>query len=115
MSLAQANVETMAELAALEPFGPGNERPLFVARNLRVIESKANGKDGNTLCLTVAPADSAGGPGVRAVGFGLGAEWAPKLADKPRIDLMFQLELDEWQGQQRVQLRIKGLRLSKNS
>ncbi len=113
LPLGRANLETIAELAALEPFGPGNERPLFVARNLRVAESKANGKDGNTLCLQVAPVDSAGGPTARAVGFGMALEWAPKLADKPRIDLMFHLDLDEWQGQQRVQLKIRGIRLSK--
>jgi hypothetical protein len=50
---------------------------------------------------------------VRAVAFGQAPEWAPRLADKPKIDIMFRLEADEWQGQQRVQLRVEGLRLSK--
>ena len=113
LPLSRVNVETMAELAALEPFGMGNERPLFVARNLQVVESRANGKDGNTLCLQLAPAGAPGGTPARAVGFGMGAEWTPRLPAGTRVDCMFHLDLDEWQGQQRVQLRLRGLRLSK--
>jgi single-stranded-DNA-specific exonuclease len=112
LTLDRVNLETMADLQALEPYGPGNARPLFVARNLRVVDAKANGKDGNTLALTLGPADGAG-PTVRAVGFRLAQEWMPKLAARPRIDVMFKLEQDEWQGQQRVQMVLEGLRPSK--
>ncbi|HMA33687.1 MAG TPA: DHHA1 domain-containing protein, partial [Chloroflexia bacterium] len=113
LPLTRANIETMAELAVLEPFGAGNPRPLFVARNLRVVDSKANGKDGNTLVLGLVPAATPEGPRVRAFGHGLALEWMPKLAARPALDVMFQLKQDEWQGQQRVELEIKGLRLSK--
>ena len=112
LTLDRVNLETMADLQALEPYGPGNARPLFVARNLRVVDAKANGKDGNTLALTLAPADGAG-PTVRAVGFRQAQEWIPKLAARPRIDVMFKLEQDEWQGQQRVQMVLESLRQSK--
>jgi single-stranded-DNA-specific exonuclease len=113
LPLSRVNVETMAELAPLEPYGPGNARPLFVARNLRVLDYKVNGKDGRTLGMTLVPGDDPGARPVRAVAFGQAPEWAPRLADKPKIDIMFRLEADEWQGQQRVQLRVEGLRLSK--
>jgi len=103
----------VAELAPLEPYGSGNARPMFVARNLRVLDYKTNGKDGRTLAMTLAPGDDPGARPVRAVAFGMAPEWAPRLADKPKIDIMFRLEADEWQGQQRVQLRVEGLRLSK--
>jgi single-stranded-DNA-specific exonuclease len=113
LPLSRANIETVAELAALEPYGPGNSRPMFVARNLRVLDYKTNGKDGRTLAMTLAPGDDPGARPARAVAFGMAPEWAPKLADKPKIDIMFRLEADEWQGQQRIQLRVEGLRLSK--
>jgi single-stranded-DNA-specific exonuclease len=112
LPLNRANIETLAELQALEPYGHGNSRPLFVARNVRVVESRANGKDGRTLVVTLAPADGAGPP-VRAVGFGMAPDWQPKLAADSRVDIMFQLKLDTWQGQQRVEMELKGLRLAK--
>ncbi len=113
LPLGQISEELLAELAVLEPFGPANERPLFVARNVQVTESRANGKDGRTLCLTLAQGEMPG-PTVRAVGFGMGPEWQPRLASLPRVDVMYHVELDEWQGQRRVQLKLQGVRLSKS-
>jgi single-stranded-DNA-specific exonuclease len=112
LTLDRVNIETMAELQTLEPYGPGNMPAIFVARNLRVIDGKANGKDGNTLALALGAADGTG-PTVRAVGFRMAQEWMPKIAGRPRVDAMFKLEADEWQGQQRVQMVLEGLRLSK--
>ncbi|HUS16301.1 MAG TPA: single-stranded-DNA-specific exonuclease RecJ [Chloroflexia bacterium] len=112
LPLTRVTLETVAELSALEPFGHENKPPLFVARNLRVVDSKANGKDGRTLCIQVTPPDSPG-PTLRAVGFGQGQEWMPRLAAKPKVDVMYEIKVDEWNGQQRVELEIKGLRLSK--
>jgi len=114
LPLTRVTVETMAELSVLEPHGHGNSRPLFVARNVRVQESRANGKDGRTLVLTLAPPDSAG-PTVRAVGFGLAPDWLPKLQVGTRVDLMFGLKLDTWQGRQRVEVEIRGLRLAREA
>ncbi len=114
LPLTRVTAETMAELSVLEPHGHGNSRPLFVARNVRVQESRANGKDGRTLVLTLVPGDSAG-PIVRAVGFGLAPDWMPKLKPGTRIDLMFGLKLDTWQGQQRVEVDIRGLRLAREA
>lgn len=112
LPLTRVTVETMAELSVLEPHGHGNSRPLFVARNLRVQESSANGKDGRTLIVTLVPPDSPG-PLVRAVGFGLAPDWQPKLKAGTRVDLMFGLKLDSWQGRQRVEVEIRGLRLAR--
>ncbi len=114
LPLTRITVETMAELSVLEPHGHGNSRPLFVARNVRVQESSANGKDGRTLILTLIPPDSAG-PTVRAVGFGLAPDWMPKLKSGTRIDVMFGLKLDSWQGRQRVEVEIRGLRLAREA
>ncbi|MGI8588402.1 MAG: single-stranded-DNA-specific exonuclease RecJ [Chloroflexia bacterium] len=113
LPLAEATLEIVAALSMLEPCGHGNLRPMFVARNLRVLDSKANGKEGRTLVLTLAPPDS-DGPRVRAFAHGIATEWMPKLASKPKVDLMFHLKLNEWNGRQDVELEIRGLRTAKD-
>ncbi|MCB0151590.1 MAG: hypothetical protein KDE01_28550, partial [Caldilineaceae bacterium] len=39
-------------------------------------------------------------------------EWAALLGDGSRIDLAFQVEINEWQGNRRLQLNVQDLRPS---
>ena len=45
--------------------------------------------------------------GLDAIGFGLGG-WAEHMPD--RIDVAFQLEINEWQGRQSLQANLKDIR-----
>lgn len=41
--------QVVKELSLLEPFGKANTKPVFAARNVRVLESKVLGKNQNVL------------------------------------------------------------------
>ena len=45
------NEQVVAELKLLEPFGVGNEKPLFAERNLKLLYARILGKNANVLKL----------------------------------------------------------------
>ncbi|MFN8374305.1 MAG: hypothetical protein U0694_15685 [Anaerolineae bacterium] len=95
--------ELCQELGALEPTGYHNPAPIFVSRNVRVLECRTVGKEGQHLKLRIA---RAGQPPLDAIGFGLGA-WAAIKPD--RVDLAYQLEMNEWNGRQSLQLNVQDI------
>jgi single-stranded-DNA-specific exonuclease len=94
-------------LEGLAPFGCGNPTPVFAVRRQvthpRVLASKKEGEQGHLKLRLEA------NPQLDVIGFRL-AEKLP-LTEGP-VDLAFQLELDEWQGRNRVSLKLKDLRAS---
>jgi single-stranded-DNA-specific exonuclease len=96
------------EMEALQPFGAGNPRPVFVTRNLRCLSEPSVIKDRH-LKLRLA------GPQNRP----LEAIWwncietpgqTPEL--KGGIELAYTLETSVWNGDYRMQLNVVGLSCS---
>lgn len=92
------------ELQMLEPCGTGNRQPVLMARNVHISEYRTVGKDGRHLKLRLSRASQ---PPLDAIGFRLG-EWSEHMPE--RIDMAFQLEVNEWQGRQRLQANLKDIR-----
>lgn len=108
VKLETLNWALQQQFARLEPTGQDNATPRLLTRGARVREARTVG-DGKHLRLIVD-----GGPGtpvLDAVGFGFG-QWAAALRDEQRVDLVFQLEANEWQGRQRLQLNVQDVRKS---
>ena len=81
--------------------------PVLLARGVRVREAKPIGGQKQHLRLILD-----GGVNttvVDAVAFQQGA-WAKELSEGSRIDIAFQLEVNEWQGRRRLQLNVQDLR-----
>jgi single-stranded-DNA-specific exonuclease len=93
------------QLARLEPFGEGNPEPVFVTRELQVGQQRAVGADSQHLSLTVRN----GGAWWNAIAFRRGKE-AGQLPE--RIDLAYHLDMNEWNGQKRLQLVVQDWRPS---
>ncbi len=91
------------ELARLEPTGYGNPAPILKSSNLRVVESRPVGKEGQHLKLKLA---RAGQPALDAIGFGLG-HWLNHMPE--RIDAAYQLEINEWNGRRSLQLNLQDI------
>ena len=96
------------ELAALEPTGFMNATPTLMSANVRVLETRTVGRDNNHLKLKIA---RAGQPPLDAIGFGLGS-WAGEMPD--RIDVAYQLEINEWNGYRNLQLNLQDIRPASN-
>ena len=105
MALDQLGEPLVEEIARLEPYGPGNPRPLFVARQLRV--------RGAPQCLGKATMKcwlTDGRLTYQAVAFRWGAE-QPVLESGARLDIAFTPAMREWQGERSLQLELKDVRL----
>ncbi len=103
VELAQMSGELYRELVRLEPCGYANPQPLFLSRSVRLLGQRAIGGDGRHLRLTFSDG--------RVVWDGIAfrqGEWAGKLPD--RVDIVYHLEANEWNGQQRLQLNVQDLR-----
>jgi single-stranded-DNA-specific exonuclease len=94
------------ELSRLAPFGMGNPEPLLTSRGCAPRGARIVGN--NHLKLLVRHANVAT---LDAIGFGLG-HLLP--TDPGPIDLAYSARVDSWQGQDRIQLRLKDLRPSQS-
>jgi single-stranded-DNA-specific exonuclease len=105
ISLKQVDWELEKWLAKFEPHGMGNRPPLFVGRALSVIAADAIGADGKHLRLTLCQNE---GKPYKCIGFKFGS-WAGELAAGDRIDAVFEIGVNEWNGRRELQLRIADL------
>ncbi|NTW75695.1 MAG: single-stranded-DNA-specific exonuclease RecJ [Candidatus Moranbacteria bacterium] len=90
----------------LAPFGEGNPEPVFLLESVVVADVRMVGSDGKHLKLTLSV------PGKRpvdAIGFSLAAR-IPDLAPGDSIDILFQLDENEWNGSVNLQLKLLDMR-----
>lgn len=91
-------------LAYLGPHGIGNPGPLFLASGVALERAKRVG-DGHLKVALVA-----GSARLDAIGFGMAERHAPVSSGDERYDVLFRLELNEWQGVTRPQAKLVDLR-----
>ncbi len=94
----------VTDLALLEPCGNSNPQPTFICRNVHVADYRTVGKDGGHLKLKISRAAQ---PPLDAIGFGLG-DWVNQMPE--RIDIAFQLEMNEWNGRRSLQANLQDIR-----
>lgn len=92
---------------ALEPFGEGNPLPKFVSYRLQIRDLQWVGRDRQHLRLTLFDGKQLWS----AIGFRLAGK-APNLRSGDRVDVVYTLGFNTWQGQQRRQLKIIDIRCS---
>lgn len=96
------------EIRKLAPFGPGNPEPVFLTRALAVRSAQTLGRQEQHLKLLLAPENSP--LTLEAIGFGMGTLLST-LSPEKKVDLVYNLILDEWQGEKRVKLKIRDILL----
>ena len=101
VDLSEMNWATHALLEQLEPFGYANPTPVFLSREVTVRDARVVGECHLKMTL------SDGRAVWDAIAFRQGG-WAGKL---PRqIDVVYSLEVNEWNEEKRLQLNVKDLR-----
>lgn len=92
------------ELLLLEPFGKGNTKPVFAARNVTVLESRVLGKNQNVLRMKLMDESKTVREGIFFSS--CMQEVLEDLQKKPVMHILYYPEMNEFRGQRRLQLRI---------
>lgn len=102
MPVDYVNKALVRQLKVLEPFGKGNEKPVFADKGLTVRSARLIGKNENVLKMVL---ESAGGKIVDAVRFRAKQAEVPKCGD--RISIVYYPDLNEYQGRCVLQFIIQ--------
>lgn len=94
-------------LRCLEPFGPGNERPIFVTRNvINNRYTKRVGKTGEHLKLDVTDRTAA----ITGIAFGKG-DLALHLQNGNAVDVCYELEENIYNGVRSIQMMVEDIKI----
>lgn len=113
------NWDLVSELEKFAPFGYANRKPVFLVKNLEVHEIKAVGNNKDHLRASLRTTFENGrAKYFPAIGFRLGymleqmpgSETGLRWGDK--VDVVFQPEINEWNGDRELQLNVVDIRLS---
>jgi len=105
----EINQEVLDYLNKMSPYGPGNMRPVFVARGLQIhgmprIVGEQHLKFKASKDRTV----------FSAIGWKMG-EFYEMLISNRSLDMAFVIEENEWNGNKEIQLSIKDIRYSEST
>ena len=95
--------QLIGELELLEPFGKGNQKPLFAEKNLRVISPRIIGKNRNVLKCRLEDAD---GNQMEAVYFGDVEDCLKAMEEKPVMSFTYHPSVNEYMGRRSLQVTI---------
>jgi single-stranded-DNA-specific exonuclease len=107
LQLAEVTTQLIQEIGALHPFGAGNPEPTFAVKGLDVMDARTVGE--KHLKMTVRQGRSLP---FESIGFGMKSLIERGIPARAPVDLAFIPELNHWNGYDRIQLRIRDVRLS---
>ena len=107
VELSDMNWKMYKILQCLEPFGPGNERPLFLCRNLINNRNTRAVSEGRHLHLDLTDRIVA----MDGIAFGQG-EKAEHLQNGKSIDICFYLEENSYRGRTTLQMNAQDIKLN---
>lgn len=120
VSTEEINWQLVDEVDKFKPYGQKNKKPVFLVKKLEVheIRSVGNGNNHLKLCLKTILKDGS----VKyfsAIGFRLGKFMDSMPDDLPGlrwgdiVDVAFQLEVNQWNGNRELQMNIIDIKISK--
>lgn len=103
----EITLENARRLPMLEPFGTDNPRPVFIVRGLKIEEISLVGTEKQHMRAYL----SYKGTTFNAIGFGLSALEA-KFKEGNLVDCVFTMEINSYNGEDSVQLRLIDMKWS---
>ncbi len=113
VQLDEVNWKLYDLLQKFEPFGQMNEEPKYISRALTVTAIEPVGQDGKHLRLMVKHGSQLI---KKTIGFGLGdinkcaENWKECLKPGDKIDMVFSIGVNEWNGNRELQLTIEDIK-----
>lgn len=102
------DLKLFEKITALEPFGMKNPAPVFLSKNLEIKNLKYVGKESKHLKIDF-------GFGSKSIGgilFNYDKKLNLKIGDS--VDVVYSIELNEWNGNKKIELKIRDCRHEKD-
>ena len=107
INLSEINGRFLKFLYSLEPFGPGNTRPVFSAENVRIEGMpKLIGKNFDTIKFNVKQNQTI----FETIGFNMADHFEKLLLSEP-INISFSIGENVWNGRRTIQLELKDIKV----
>jgi single-stranded-DNA-specific exonuclease len=111
LALDEIDLEVAKGIAMLAPFGVANPTPVFLSTEVMLKEYRGVGAGGRHLKLRLSQV----GREHDGIGFDLGHLTSQMYSHRvTAIDIIYTIEVNEWNGIIRPQLNVKGLRVAEN-
>lgn len=117
LDLDHVNWELYDVLDKFKPFGQGNPKPRYLAQGVTVTDLKPMGKDNKHLRIMVKHNSNK----IRkTIGWNLcgpnsAINWHESLKPGDKIDMLFEVDINEWNGSRELQILIVDLKKSDSS
>ena len=102
----QITLSLINKLKGFEPYGQGNPEPVFVTKNIQIQSVRPVGADGKHLKIGFKESP------FEAIGFRMG-EKVSELTPGTKVDIAYNIIQDEWNGNQRIELRLRDIKPKK--
>lgn len=104
--LSDLTIDLVKDLLKLEPFGKGNEEPLFGLKDVEVVKFNAMGTQKNHVRLVL----KRGNTFVSGIAFNKAQEFVPLLSSgKKKFNVAGTLGINEWNGNSEVQIKVSAI------
>ncbi len=107
--LSAVTMENAERVAAMEPFGMGNAKPMFLSRRCQVLTCDTMGNGGAHIRLSLLDEN---GRKMKAVGFKMGSRLLD-IMQKPELDIVYTITINDWQGRRSAECHLVDVTPSK--
>lgn len=111
MPLEYIDEPLIEELELLEPFGQGNEKPLFAQKGLYIRSVRVLGKNRNAVKFSLATDQ---GTPMDAMLFADGDSFLEELGDSRVLDVIYYPAVNEYNGNKNLQIVIRNYKIPKS-
>jgi single-stranded-DNA-specific exonuclease len=112
IKLSDVNWGLFEDIVKFSPFGQGNDMPIFLTKNLKVLSSREVGQNNKHLKIFINNHLDEVTCSLDCIGFSLSEAWRGKLKTGDVIDLVYQIDENRWNGNRELQLKIVDLKHS---
>ena len=104
VDIKKINLQDVNELKLLEPYGEGNKMPIFLIKNLKILSIRSL-SEGKHIKMKLGIDNYM----IDAIGFNMG-EVADKYLIGDKVDIVGSLEINQFGGNENIQVNLKDLR-----
>ncbi|PIZ72617.1 single-stranded-DNA-specific exonuclease RecJ [Candidatus Peregrinibacteria bacterium CG_4_10_14_0_2_um_filter_43_11] len=105
----EMTMEACDNLSHCEPFGQGNPEPMLMMKNIKILSIRPVGGQGEHLQFPIRCGEKT----LPAIAFRFG-KYLDKIDSNLSYDIAFNMEINEWNGNKKLQLKVVDLKQSRD-